>query len=159
MEGVNRMQFLNITTQNKTVPVGGALKIQFKMKDSSDVKVSQYGFHLQGENKWQWDPFNFKTGTMTYTSKTTSWNEARLLEFNPVYIGSVDRIPKLVIKSLDQYGFTIRFVNKEKNIDVTKTFNSGTYTVSEFIFSGHSSTNVVQMYLMGNGTGTIDFNQ
>lgn len=108
------------------------------------------------EPLWIWDPFNFDTGIITFSSisinSPSSWIT---YTFMSDFFGDVPTSPTITISDAPATGIDIQFINTYLNIDETLNFKNGTTPVPDFIFYGQ--INEYTMRFKGTGAISIDF--
>lgn len=141
-----------------------------------DYNLYPYKFRRWGVNdSWLWDPFNFETGIVTrrdpidfsaVINTSSDWvevfdsaNVQRPIadgNYTPEVIGTMPVIPEITIDNNDT-PITIRYNNKELDIDMEVVLDTGTFAITDFLITNVSTSNVVSFYAKGHGTVRIYF--
>lgn len=127
-----------------------------------DYDVGPYKWAAQSStDDWLWDPFNFQNGVIRpmlfkNITVTTEQTERKLAA---TLFGRAPICPTFIVRTTDQRGVHIRFVNPTLGLDLTKLLPEGESQIPEFVFFGELGATIYMWCDTGTGKVSIDFRQ
>lgn len=109
---------------------------------------------------WKWDPFNF-TKDIAFTKcfkEVPVGTEFVRCNFIPELVGRAPTCPRFIVKTENNCGMDIRFVNHLTGIDVTRLAPDGGNQFPEMVFV-NEPPDIYFKCVNGTGTISIDFMQ
>lgn len=135
---------------------------QHRSEISINYNVDPYKYMIwtTTDNRWLWDPFNFRTGVLVHSQYADILvNNSDSMEYRTYsadFVGEKPSVPTFKVTSTD--GITVEFTNPELGIDkYTTTFTTGDFMDANIIFSARRPSNTITVGLQGKGTVSIDF--